>query len=368
MKNALLLIALAAASLAGRAQKSPTLLVGTYTHNGKSTGIYTYAFNPADGTAAPIDSARAANPSFLVPAPNGRYVYAVNEEGRPDGGRVSAFRFDKGHLSFINSLPSGGDHPCYLTIDEKGRHLVVGNYSSGTVTLLGVAPDGGVSETGISYQHAGTGPDKGRQAGPHVHATVLSPDGRYVLVPDLGTDKIVIYAFNGRSGKLEALNRSVPVTPGSGPRHLDFHPNGKWAYATQEMKGSVTAFRYTKGQLAPLQEISLLPDSSAGGTSADIHVSPDGKYLYASNRAPTNHIAIFRIDAASGLLSPVGHVPTGGRVPRNFSLDPTGNWLLAANQDSDSITVFKVDKATGGLTDTGTRIAVPSPVCLQWIR
>ncbi|GAA4326361.1 lactonase family protein [Flaviaesturariibacter amylovorans] len=369
MKNALLLLAFAGFSAKGLAQtKTTTLLVGTYTHKGHSTGIYTFSFNPADAATAPIDSAKASNPSFLVPAPNGRYVYAVNEDGKADGGgRLSAFRLDKGRLSFINSVPSQGDHPCYVMVDEKGRNVVVGNYSSGTVALFGVAPDGGVSESLVSFNHTGSGPNKARQEAPHVHATVLSPDGDYVLVPDLGTDKVVIYRISSKNSRLDALDRSVALTPGSGPRHLDFHPNGKWAYVTQELTGTVSAFRYGKGKLEHLQEISLLADSSRKGSSADIHVSPDGKYLYASNRNPTNHLAIFRIDQSTGQLTPVGHQPTGGLVPRNFSFSPDGAWLLVANQESDSITVFKVDKVTGLLTDTGKRVAVPSPVCLQWV-
>jgi 6-phosphogluconolactonase len=347
-----------------------TLLVGTYT-SGKSHGIYIYDFNSNNAEANLRDSAKASNPSFIAVSPDKKYVYAVNENGKDqNGGKVSAFKFNKANkkLTFINQQSSMGEHPCYITTDKKGDWVIAGNYSTGNVSVFSVAPDGGVSESVNTLQHQGSSVNKSRQGSPHVHATVLSPDNKYLFVPDLGIDQIVVYGFNAKKGELTPKKQHVKVAAGSGPRHLEFHPSGKWAYLAQEMAGTVTAFSYSKGELKEQQVISMLPAEYKGeGTSADIHVSPDGKFLYASNRNPSNTIAIFKIDAANGSLTLVGHQSTMGNAPRNFSFDPSGKLLLVANQDTNNIVVFTIDQQTGLLTDTGKQIEVPNPVCLKWI-
>jgi 6-phosphogluconolactonase len=346
-----------------------TLLVGTFT-NGKSTGIYEYDFNPSTSDAILLDSIRTSNPSFLAVSPDNKYVYAVNEDdATKGGGKVSAYSFDKGKrkLSFINQETSGGDSPCYVTIDKTGKWAIVGNYGSGTLSVLPIAPDGGLGTASITIKHNGSGPNKERQQGSHVHSTVLSPNNKYLYVQDLGIDKVMMYNFNSKTGLLTTRG-NVVLKPGSGPRHMEFHPNGKWVYVVQEMGGLVTAFNYNDGVIRQIQEISLLPDGYKGTpSSADIHISPDGQFLYATNRNPSNTITIFKINQFTGKLEVIGHQSTLGKVPRNFNFDPTGNLLLIANQDSNNISIFQVDKQTGMLTDTGKQIIVPNPVCIKWI-
>jgi 6-phosphogluconolactonase len=353
-------------SFGARAQQSATLLVGTYTGGSGSAGIYTYRFTTDDARAVLIDSARTENPSFLATAPNGRFVYAVNEVGNGKG-RISAFRNKNGRLKFLNAVSSQGDAPCYISIDRAGKNVIAGNYSGGSLALFPVGTNGQLTDASASYRHSGSGPDLQRQEGPHVHATMLSPNERYLLVTDLGTDKIYTYPFSSRIGSLSPAKDSLQLPTGSGPRHLEFHPNGRWVYVVAELTGKVIACRYEKGRLRSFQEISMLPGGVTVAHSADIHVSPDGRFLYASNRKPANSIAIFRIDSSNGRLTIMGHAPSGGLVPRNFTFDPTGRFLLVANQESNNISIFRVDPKSGMLTDTGKKIAVPAPVCLKWL-
>ncbi|GAB4092471.1 lactonase family protein [Flaviaesturariibacter terrae] len=361
---ALLLTAASSAS----AQAPLTLFVGTYTRTPGAAGLFVYRFNPVSLEATLLDSAIAVNPSYLAPSADGKFLYAVSEQGKGLGS-VRSYRVRGGKLEFINEVSSEGDDPCYVTVDHKGRNVFAGNYSGGSLALFAIAPDGGLAPAGTVYRLTGSGPNRERQASPHVHSTVLSPGEDYLLAADLGTDQVITYSFSPKKHRLSETGHVAQLPPGSGPRHLEFHRNGKWVYVIQELRGAISACTFEKGKLTPFQDISLMPEgASAPPHSADIHLSPDGKFLYASNRAPTNHIAIFRIDAATGILERIGTQSTGGAVPRNFTLDPTGSFLLVANQDSDRINIFKIDKATGLLSDTGKSIAVPAPVCLKWLR
>lgn len=350
------------------------LLVGTYT-SGKSEGVYVYNFNSTTGDFKQVSVAKnISNPSYLAVSPDEKYVYAVNEDAdkAKGGGAVTAFSFNKqdGTLKELNSQPSGGDHPCYVATDKNGKWVTVGNYTSGTVSVFPINKDGSLNAIAANIKHEGSGVNSERQEGPHVHSTVFSKDNSYLFVPDLGLDKIMIYAFNNKSGQLTPAGIPyVEVEPGAGPRHFEFSPNNKYAYLMEEMTGSISAYRYKgKGQLDLIQNISALPPDFIGTVgSADIHVSPDGKFLYASNRGESNTIAIFAINQQSGELVPVGHQSTLGKTPRNFNFDPSGNFLLAANQNSDNIVIFKRDKETGLLTDTGKKIEVGNPVCIKWI-
>lgn len=351
------------------AQKDYYLLVGTYTH-GKSTGIHVYDFNKKDGSAKIVDSVQTPNPSFVAVAPDQNFVYAVSETMRGNfSGKVRAFSFDKqtGKLRFINEEASAGDNPCYIVVDKTGKWVVVANYTSGTFAVLPIHKDGSLGAAVSSVQHYGHGVNPKRQEGPHVHSTVLSPDNKYLFVQDLGLDKIMVYSFNDQNGKV-APKDSIKLEDGSGPRHFIFHPNGKWAYLVQEMGGTVTAFSYQKGQLKNLQTISALPAGfNRYFTSADLHISNDGKFLYASTRDSSNTIAIYKINQKTGKLDLIAHQSTLGQTPRNFNFDPSGNYLLVANQNSDEVVIFKVNHQTGLLTDTGNRIDVGSPVCIKWI-
>jgi 6-phosphogluconolactonase len=354
-----------------KAQQS-YLIAGTYT-SGKSQGIYVYRFNSADGTATAVSEVKISNPSFVAVSPDEKFVYSVEEDAgnNGNGGGVTAFAFDKktGSLIQINRQPTAGDHPCYVSVDKTGKWVATGNYSSGSLSILPVQANGGLGAATTIIKHQGSGPNKARQASPHVHCTFFSPDNKFLFVPDLGIDKIMMYAFDENSGKLTAAPQPFAQSePGAGPRHICFHPTNKFVYLLEELSGTVVTFKYKSGNLKNIQRISTKPagDTSFAG-SADVHVSPDGKFLYASNRAEANTIAIFSINQKNGKLALIGHQSTIGKTPRNFNFDPTGNFLLVANQNSDTIVVFKIDKTTGLLTDTNNNIAAGKPVCLKWV-
>ena len=358
--------------VATKAQQASYLITGTYT-SGKSEGIYVFQFSSIDGTAKEVSHVKISNPSFVAVSPDERFVYSVEEDAADNGrgGKISAFSFNKktGMLSKLNSQPSGGDHPCYVSVDKTGKWVAAGNYTSGSVSIFPGEANGGLGAATMIIKHEGSGPNKSRQASPHVHCTFFSADNRFLFVPDLGIDKLVIYAFNENTGKLTTSQQPfVRSEPGAGPRHICFDPANKFAYLIEEMSGTVVTYRYKNGILNRKQRISSMPagDTSFAG-SADIHVSPDGRFLYATNRAEANTIAIFSVNQNNGKLSLIGHQSTLGKTPRNFNFDPTGNFLLVANQNSDKIVVYKINKDTGLLTDTGNRIDVGKPVCLKWI-
>lgn len=343
------------------------LLIGTYT-NTTSKGIYVYKFNLADGAASLMSTAPASNPSFIAVAPNGKNVFAVNEN---NPGMVSSFTFhkDSATLHFNNSVETKGAHPCYVTIDKKAKHIIVGNYSGGNLSVFSVKEDGSLTDAKQTIQHNGNSVNRQRQEKAHVHATVFSPDYQYLFVPDLGMDKLMIYNYEAKTGVLTAAKTpDEDVNPGAGPRHAEFHPNGKFLFLMEELSGAVTVYKYEEDKLKLVQNVSAHPfDYKGAKGSADIHVSKDGRFLYCSNRGDANTIAIFSINEETGILTPLGYQSTLGIHPRNFTIDPSGNFLLVANRDSDEIVIFKINSSTGMLSDTGKRIAVPRPVCLKWI-
>lgn len=359
------------ASIQGWSQKN-YLFIGTYS-TGDSKGIYVYDFDSGTGALKPLGYADSVeNPSYLTISSNGKYLYAVNETGGEKPGSASSFSFNKktGHLKFLNTQTTSGDHPCYIDINREGDYVVAGNYSGGSLALFPVK-DGRLQPAVQVIQHTGNGANKMRQEKAHVHATMFSPDNKYVLVPDLGIDKVMVYPFDRKA--TQPLNKdaanAVNITPGSGPRHISFHPNKKFVYLVEELSGTVTGFEFRDGNMNRIQTINAHPtDYTEAKGSADIHISPDGKFLYASNRAASNTIGIFSIDQTSGHLSNVGFQSTLGNTPRNFSIDPSGNFLLVANQQSNNIIVFKRDKETGLLKETGITAEVPSPVCLKFLK
>lgn len=349
------------------------LFIGTYTGSG-SKGIYVYRFDAATGKAVWISNTEGVvNPSYLAIAPGGSLLYACTETRTVNAGGVSAFRFDrtKGALTLINKQSSGGDNPAYVAVHKTGKWVLAGNYSGGSLAAFPINKDGSIQPFGQLIKHEGKGVNAARQDMAHVHATVFSPKGDFLFTPDLGLDKVMIYKFNSAAQKplQPAITPFAQTTPGSGPRHFIFHQNGRWAYLIEEMAGTVVAYNYKNGKLTQLQQIASHPDTATGEFgSADIHISPDGKFLYASNRAKENTIAIFKIDGKTGKLTAVGYQSTMGKTPRNFCIDPTGNFLLAANQQTGNIVIFKRDKATGLLTLTGEEIKIPEPVCLKMIK
>lgn len=351
------------------AQKSD-LIIGTYTDKGTSEGIYIYEFDSKTGKAAYKNKATGVeNPSYLAISRDWKFVYVANEAGE---GAVSSFRFDRasGALELLNTLPSHGNSPCYVTVNKARTHVIASNYGGGNFSVYPVLKDGSLGDAVQVIQHTGSGANKNRQEKPHVHSAVLSPDEKYLLVSDLGTDKIYIYHFNPANASrpvTEAVPAFISTGDGNGPRHIDFHTSGKYVYSIQELSGNITAFGYKDGKLTALQNISMLAEGFKGKVgAADIHVSPDGNFLYASNRGDANDIAIFAINNNTGRLTLTGRSSTLGNGPRNFVIDPSGNYLLAANQNSDNIVIFRRNKATGLLTDTGERIKTGSPVCLKF--
>ena len=348
--------------------------VGTYT-GPKSKGIYAYRFQPANGTISPLGAVgETPSPSFLAIHPNRQVLYAVNEhDGDEKIQTVSAFAIDQatGQLAFLNKVSSRGSGPCHLVVDKTGKYVIIANYGSGSVAVLPIQKDGRLGEATAFIQHEGSSIDPARQKGPHAHCIALSPDNRFVFVADLGLDKVLIYRFNALKGTLTPNNPAfAKVKAGSGPRHLAFHPNGKFFYVNSEMGSLVTVFTYgpTAGTLREIQTVSTLPEGFSGqSTTAEIQVDRAGKFLYVSNRGHDS-IAVFAINPVKGTLTPVEHVPTQGKTPRNFSLDPTGAYLLAANQNTDNTVLFRVDAKTGRLTPAGQTLTdAGSPVCIVFL-
>jgi 6-phosphogluconolactonase len=351
------------------APTSYDLLIGTYT-KGKSKGIYVYRFYTETGKLAYLNEIDGVdNPSYLCVAANNKFVYAVNEIGK--NGEVSAFTFEpkQGKLVFINKQLSSGADPCYISVDKAQKNVFVANYSSGSLTVFPVNKDGSLSPVSQVVQDEGHGVNAARQEGPHVHTAMLSPDEKYLLYSDLGTDKLNIMRYHASNHQpLSAASPAfVSVKDGEGPRHIVFSNDKKHVYLATEMGSAVHVFDYNTGKLKEKQSITLLRDGFKGQTAgAAIHISPDGRFLYASNRLETNEISVYAIDPNNGQLIFVQRESSNGKNPRDFAIDPTGNFLLAANQDSDSIFVYKIDKSNGKISRTSQGIEVGNPVCLKF--
>ena len=351
--------------------------VGTYT--GKdSKGIYVIEMDPQTGALTePKLAAETKSPSFLALHPNNKVLYAVGESDSFKGqktGSVSSFAIDPadGTLKLTSEQPSGGAGPCHVDVDPGTRSVVVANYAGGSVAVLPLDPQGALGPPAQVVQHEGSSVNKQRQEGPHAHcASVFGP---FVAVADLGLDKTFIYRYDAAKPSLTLLT-TADAPPGSGPRHAAVHRGqkawGKWMYVNNEMTSTVSVYELI-GVPPPakeLQNVSTLPEGydKPGNSTAEIAVHPSGKFLYVSNRGHDS-IAVFKIDAASGKLTPAGHQSTGGKTPRNFGISPGGKFLLAANQNSGSVVVFRIDPETGALTPTGSTAAVPSPVCVVFWR
>ncbi len=366
------LAALAASAVAAPSGKAGpvTVYVGTYT-DGTSRGIYRLTFDPAAGTLTePALAVETKNPTFLALHPSGRFLYAVGEISSFEGaktGAVSAFAVDPktGDLTLLNQQASGGTGPCHIVVDKTGRNALVANYGGGTVAVLPIGEDGRLKPASSVRVHEGSGPNKGRQDKPHAHGIYLDAAERFAFSPDLGADRVFVYRFDAAKGTLEP-HGAAPLDPGAGPRHLAFHPSGKYLYTINELLSTVSAFSYDaeKGALAPLQTVSTLPAGFSGTSwTAEVEVSRDGRFVYGSNRGDDS-LAVFRVDGATGRLTPAGHAPIGGKYPRHFTIDPTGRYILAGHQNSGTIAVLRIDPATGLPALTGATVKLDKPVCL----
>lgn len=359
------------------------IYIGTYT-GAKSQGIYYSRFDEANGSLAkPELAAVAKNPSFLAVDSKHEFLYVVNEVGDFGGkhaGAASAFAIDRntGKLGLLNQRQTG-DGPCHLSIDKSGTKILVANYGGGNVQVLGIKPDGGLEESKermlaegdagshqAFVQHHGSSVNPQRQTGPHAHFILTDPNNRFAMVCDLGLDRVFAYPFDSKLGTLDEKNAvSFAATPGAGPRHLAFHPSGKYVYVINEMASTVTACKFDKrsGRLEMIGSYSTLPAEFKGqSTCAEVQIDPGGRFVYGSNRGDDS-IAVFAVDAKSGALKFVERQSTHGKTPRHFTLSPTGRWLLCGNQESDGISVFKVARENGRLTFSGNT-EVGAPVCI----
>lgn len=369
MKKIYLLLLLISTVTTIKAQKNNlNLIVGTYTNSCQSKGIYVYEFNTKKAQLRlKKRSDSMVNPSFVSLSKDNKFLYAVNENGLESTVSSLGFDSESGKMTPINKVDSKGADPCYIINDDK--NVIVANYSGGNISVFGKNEDGSLTEAKQVVQHYGKGINKERQESAHVHMVYFSPDKKYVLSNDLGTDKVYVYDYNPTApNEVLTLKDSVSVKGGSGPRHLTFSKKGKYVYLLQELDGSLTSFKYDDGKLTQVFETTIVaPDFKGAISAADIHISPNGKFLYASNRGDANTISIFKIGTKGKLISK-GQTSTLGKGPRNFVIDPTGKFLLVAHQFSNNVIFFKINKRKGTLTDTGKRFDLCSPVCLIFER
>lgn len=348
------------------------VIVGSYTENSginteKSKGIYLYKMNSKGVLTLLATSPATLNPSYIIVHQNKRWLYAVNEV---EHGEISAFYIDTAlrKITFINKVSSEGSNPCYITIDNTGKYIMAANYSSGNVGIFPISANGALLNACSIDIHTGNGPVQDRQAGPHAHMITQNNTG-FIYSNDLGNDKILLYRFDTLKNKLISLPDAFKATPGSGPRQLIFHSHNKWAYSINELNGTIDAFNVNSdnGILTKMQSINTVTsDKNKVAGSADIHITPSGEYLYASNRNELNNIAMYSVDKLNGTLSLIGFIPSGGKTPRCFGIDESGSFVLIANQNSNEINTFIIDKNTGKLTNTGNKINVSSPTCVRF--
>jgi 6-phosphogluconolactonase len=369
-----LLLAVLIASPAVRAD-DPLVFISAFA-SGDKGAIHAFQFDSKSGALKPLQrTTDIKNPFFLAISPDQRFLYAIDAEkfGGADDEFVSAYSIEgrTGALKRLNQQSARGTASCYLDVDATSRTVVVANYSSGSVASLPVQKDGSLGEAASFVQHSGSGADPARQKGPNAHSIVVSPDNRFALAADLGIDKILIYHLDAATAKLTPNDAQpfVKMQPGSGPRHLTFHPDGRRVYVINELKNTVTFFDYASdaGTLTERQTISTLPADFTGKSyCADLKITPDGRFLYGTNRGHDS-IAVYRI-ADDGRLSLVTIQPSLGKGPQNLLITPDGQWLLCANMPGNSVIVFRIDPKTGELKAAGDPVTMPMPSCIRWLK
>ncbi len=372
-----ILFALAFGALAvGCSEEGRPLTHWVYFGTGASH-IYVSAFDAETGElSAPREAAEIGRPGFLAIHPDGEILYAVGREseiGSTPSGFAAAYEIDRvsGGLRELNRASTAGRGASHVSVSSDASALVAVNYGDGNTVSLTLEADGRLGTLVSDMLHEGSSVHPQRQSQPHPHSANFTPDGRLVIVPDLGTDELVVYSIDAATARLrQRADPQIQMAPGSGPRHMTFHTNGRWAYVINELASTVTVLEYESESLAfeAVQTVSTLPDDYTGpaNSTAEVLVHPNGHFLYGSNRG-SNTIAVFSVDLASGRLDPVERVSTRGDWPRNFRLAPDGQFLLVANQRSDDVQVFDIDADTGQLTPTGTRISVPNPMCVRFV-
>jgi 6-phosphogluconolactonase len=344
--------------------------------SGANKGFSVARFDTVSGIlTTPKFITEAAAPAFFVIHPDGKHLYSCNSIDSFAGqasGAISAYSIDPltTRLTLINQKPTGGSNPSYISLDASGRFALVANYNGGNIAVISIKPDGSLGERTAFIQHTGSSIHPVRQTMPHAHSIKLDPLNRFALVCDLGLDKVFVYRFDQKTGSLAPNDPPfAQITPGSGPRHLAFHPNGRIVYVMNEISSTVGVFAWDpqQGKLSELQTVSALPSDFKGvNTSAEIAVHPNGKFLYCTNRGHDS-MAVFAIDPVSGHLTLIENIATQGHSPRNFTFDPTGRWIIVTNHGSDNAMVFRVDEHTGKLTPTGNPVTVAYPFCERFL-
>lgn len=343
-----------------------------------SQGIYVARFNAASGALTkPELAVEAGNPGFLSIHPSKKFLFAIGDVKGPDGkkiGGISSFTIDAstGRLTLINQQSAIGSGPCHVNVDATGRMAALANYGSGSVASYAIAADGKLGEAASFIQHEGSSIDPKRQSGPHAHSVNFSPDNRFAFACDLGLDKVLIYKVDPATGKMTPNEPAFAKTPaGGGPRHLAFHPSGKFVFVNNEMAMTETVFAYDAetGAMTEVQTVSTLPEADRGKpgfSTAESLAHPNGRNVYVSNRTHDT-IAVFSCDPSTGKLTLIQNVPVEGQIPRNICLDPTGQWLIAAHQNSGTAALFQVDAESGKLSFTGTKVEVPASICVRFL-
>lgn len=340
--------------------------VGTYT-TGYSKGIYRITIDKVSGKIDEIGvAAEISNPTYLCINKSNTHLYSVAKIG--DDGGVAAFSLNNsnGELHPLNHMVSPGSPPCHVSLDCVGKYLFSANYHRGSADVYSIREDGSIKTLSSKITHEGSGPIKERQEKPHAHYTGLTPDEKYLCVIDLGIDKLMVYRFT--DGIISECC-SLSFNPGSGPRHMAFHPRGRFVYLLTELSSELIVLEYdsSRGSFSVIQSISTLPEDYSGeNLGSAVHISPDGKYVYASNRGD-NSITVFSIDISSGRLEFVSRTPCGGSFPRDFAIEPSGRFLYVTNQNSSNIVSFVIDKSTGRITQSGSPVPVPNPVCIKFL-
>lgn len=346
------------------------MFFGSFNRDKTTEGIYVYQLDTIRGKLSKITSIKGIlNPSFLSLSPNGKYIFACTESKTPNAGSVSSFEFNlkEKKLNFINSQKSGGENPVYVTVHKNGKWLINGNYTEGSVSVFPITEEGNIQPSVQNFQFSEGSINKERQDRSHIHATVFSPDFNYLFVTDLGADKIRSYPFEtDKPEPLQAAKQAfIKTSLGSGPRHLIFHPNRKFAYSIEELSGTINAYQYENFNLQSIQRINTHSQKyKEDFESSDIHISPDGRFLYASNRGKENNIAIFSI-LEDGTLKNIGYQPTFGKQLRVFDIDESGKFLIVANASSGNVIVFKRNMKTGLLKKVGKKVKIKGVSCVK---
>jgi 6-phosphogluconolactonase len=346
------------------------VFIGSYNYDKNKEGIFVYQLDTLTGALTKVTGAKdVLNPSYFTLSQNGQFLFSCTETRTPGNGSISSYQFDavSKTLSFINTQKTGGENPVYAALDKQENHVLAANYNDGSISVFPILEDGSIASKTQFIAYEDSSIDKGRQTRSHIHSAVFSLDGKFVFLPDLGADKIRAYEFDATNE--QPLQLTLPPfiqsIPGSGPRHFIFHPNEKFGYCIEELSGTISSYTYDNGKLNTIQRIATHRKKyKQDFSSADIHISPDGKFLYASNRGNENNIAIFSIHE-NGTLKSVGYQTTFGKTPRNFSIDASGKFLIVANQSTGTVIVFKRNQKTGLLTKTGNEINIENPTCVK---